>query len=162
MLLTFLVGDSVMGGDMRRRIAQVAPHAQRAVMINRTIEYKKSQAATFADTLDGLSAGVFLVDAQCRIVHANVAGQELLDEDDVLRSIGGQLVARDRQTNHGLREGIANVRSGIEADSAAFSLTAQVLNTTRSGVSPSAAFAYPASSSSPATRSESCAFIWHP
>jgi DNA-binding CsgD family transcriptional regulator/PAS domain-containing protein len=123
-LLTFLVGDSVMGSDMRRRIAQVAPHVQRAVMINRTIEYRKSQAATFADTLDGLGAGVFLVDAQCRIVHANVAGQELLDEDDVLRSIGGQLVARDRQANHGLREGIANVRSGIEADSAAFSLTA--------------------------------------
>jgi DNA-binding CsgD family transcriptional regulator len=123
-LLTFLVGDNVMGGDMRRRIAQVAPHAQRAIMINKTIEHKKSQTATFADTLDGLSAGVFLVDAQCRIVHVNVAGRELLDEDDVLRSIGGQLVPRDRQANHGLREAITNVRTGTEADSAAFSLTA--------------------------------------
>src|SRR5580698_4672646 len=66
-ILTFLVGDSVMSGDMRRRIAQVAPHAQRAVMINKAIEYKKSQTATFADTLDGLGAGVFLVDTQCRI-----------------------------------------------------------------------------------------------
>jgi DNA-binding CsgD family transcriptional regulator len=123
-LLTFLVGDSVMSGDMRRRIAQVAPHAQRAVMINKAIEYKQSQTATFADTLDGLGAGVFLVDTQCRIVHVNSAGEEILGEDDVLRSVGGQLVARDRQANHGLREGIANVRLGIEADSAAFSLTA--------------------------------------
>jgi DNA-binding CsgD family transcriptional regulator len=123
-LLTFLVGDSVMSGDMRRRIAQVAPHAQRAVMINKAIEYKKSQTATFADTLDGLGAGVFLVDTHCRIVHVNSAGEEILSEDDVLRSVGGQLVARDRQANHGLREGIANVRLGIEADSAAFSLTA--------------------------------------
>jgi DNA-binding CsgD family transcriptional regulator/PAS domain-containing protein len=123
-LLTFLVGDHVMDGEMRRRIAQVAPHAQRAVMINKTIEHKKSQTTTFADALDGLSAGVFLVDTRCRIVHANVAGHELLGEDDVLRSIGGQLVARDRQINQTLREGIANVRLGIEPDHAAFSLTA--------------------------------------
>jgi DNA-binding CsgD family transcriptional regulator len=121
-LLTFLAGD-VMGSDMRRRIAQVAPHAQRAVMINKTIEHKKSQTSTFADVLDGLSAGVFLVDPQFRIVHANMAGQELLDEDDAIRSIGGQLAARDRKANYELRDGIANLRPGMEAGSAAFSLT---------------------------------------
>jgi DNA-binding CsgD family transcriptional regulator len=122
-LLTFLVGgDEVMGGDMRRRIAQVAPHAQRAVMINKAIERKKSQTTTFADTLDGLSAGVFLVDVQCRIMHANAAGQDLLGEDDVLRSIGGQLVARDRQANQSLREGIANIRVGGEGGGTAFSM----------------------------------------
>src|ERR1700760_433704 len=39
-LLTFLVGGGdVMDSDMRRRIAEVAPHAQRAVMINKTIEH---------------------------------------------------------------------------------------------------------------------------
>jgi DNA-binding CsgD family transcriptional regulator len=123
-LLTFLVGGGdVMGSDMRRRIAEVAPHARRAVMINKTIEHKKSQTSTFADALDGLSAGVFLLDTQCRIVHANAAAQELLGEDDVLRSLGGQLVARDRKANHELREGIANLRPGMEAGSAAFSLT---------------------------------------
>src|SRR3569832_2195734 len=123
-LLTFLVGKCVPDGDMRRRIAQVAPHAQRAVMINRTIEDQKAQTAAFGDALDGLSAGVFLVDTRCRIVHANAAAQELLIEDDVLRSVGGHLVARDRQVNHGLREGIANVRFGMEADCTALSLTA--------------------------------------
>src|SRR5579862_6588332 len=123
-LLTFLVGgNDVMGSDMRRRIAQVAPHAQRAVMINKTIEHKKSQISTFADALDGLNAGVFLVDGQCRIVHANMAAQDFLGEDDVLRSLGGQLAARDRKANHELRDGIANLRSGMEAGSAAFSLT---------------------------------------
>src|ERR1700744_3694515 len=89
-LLTFLVGgDDVMGSDMRRRIAQVAPHAQRAVMINKTIEHRKSQTSTFADALDGLNAGVFRVDGQCRIVHANMAAQDFLGEDDVLRLLGG-------------------------------------------------------------------------
>ena len=44
----------------------------------------------------------------------------------------------------------------------AFSRTAHVLNTTTSGTASAAARRYPASSSSPASRSESCAFIWHP
>ncbi len=45
----------------------------------------------------------------------------------------------------------------------AFSRTAQVLKTTTSAASaPSGARTYPASSSSPANRSESWTFIWHP
>lgn len=44
----------------------------------------------------------------------------------------------------------------------AFSRTAQVLKTTRSGSPPWSALTYPASSSSPASRSESCTFIWQP
>jgi len=123
-LLTFLVGKQVMDNDMRRRIATVAPHAQRALMINKAIEYKESQAATFADTLDGLSAGIFLVDAKCRIVHANAAGAEILSADDFLRSLGGQLVTRDQKTNQGLRETVADAGVGIAVGGAAFSLTA--------------------------------------
>jgi DNA-binding CsgD family transcriptional regulator len=123
-LLTFLVGKQVMSNDMRRRIALVAPHAQRALMINKAIEYKESQAATFADTLDGLAAGIFLVDAQCRIVHANAAGQEMLGEDDFLRSVSGQLVTRDRQANQDLREAVAGHGAGTATARAAFSLAA--------------------------------------
>jgi DNA-binding CsgD family transcriptional regulator/PAS domain-containing protein len=121
-VLTFLVGKQMMDADMRRRIALVAPHVKRALMINRAIEYRNCQASTFADTLDGLSAGIFLVDAQCRIVHANVAGQAMLHEDNFLRSIGGQLVAFDRQVNRELHEGVAgDIR--IAAGRVAFSLT---------------------------------------
>ena len=123
-LLTFLVGDHVMTGDMRRRIAQLAPHVQRALMINKAIEHRKSQTTAFADVLDGLSAGVFLVDTRCRIVHANAVGEDFLGQDDFLRSIGGQLVARERQANHELRDAIANARPGMEGGSAACSLTA--------------------------------------
>ena len=44
----------------------------------------------------------------------------------------------------------------------AFSRTAQVLNTTTSASTPSAARWYPAASSRPTSRSESCTFIWQP
>jgi DNA-binding CsgD family transcriptional regulator/PAS domain-containing protein len=90
--------------EMRRRLRFVIPHVRRAILIGRTIDLKQSEAATFADTLDGLSAAIFLVDAGCRIVHANVAGDDMLGADDFLRAVGGQLVARDAQINQTLRE----------------------------------------------------------
>jgi DNA-binding CsgD family transcriptional regulator len=106
-LLTVLSGKRMVDAEMRRRIAMIVPHAHRSLMINQAIEFKQAEAATFSDTLDGLNAGIFLVDARRRIVHANVAGQEMLSADDFLRSIGGQLVARDAQANQGLREILA-------------------------------------------------------
>jgi DNA-binding CsgD family transcriptional regulator len=123
-LLTVLAGKRMVDDEMRRRIALFVPHLHRALMINKAIEYKTSEAATFADTLDGLGAGIFLVDAQCHIVHANAAGQEMLGGDDFLRFIAGQLVARDRQANHDMREVIANGDAEMATHNAAIPLTA--------------------------------------
>ena len=102
-LMTVLVGNRMVDEEMRRCIAQIVPHANRALMINRALETKQSVAANLAEVLDGLSAGIFLLDAGCRIVHANIAGHRLLAADDVLREIAGELVARDIQTNQTLR-----------------------------------------------------------
>ena len=66
---------------------QIVPHIRRAVLIGRAIERKTAEAATLADTLDGLSAGMFLVDASGRIVHANASGHAMLD--------GARRAARD-------------------------------------------------------------------
>src|SRR5258707_6951165 len=124
-LLTVLSGKRMVDEPMRRRIALIVPHAHRALMINKAIDHKQSEAAAFADTLDGLSAGILLVDAGGRIVHANAAGQEMLDEDDFLRSVGGQLVARDMQANRSLREVFAaDSDVAIAARDMALSLTA--------------------------------------
>jgi DNA-binding CsgD family transcriptional regulator/PAS domain-containing protein len=84
--------------DMGRRMALVAPHARRAVLIGKAIDRKAGEAATFADILDTLSAGLFLIDANGRIVHANAAGLEILGAGDFLREIDGHLVARDTVT----------------------------------------------------------------
>ena len=90
--------------DMRRRIAAVAPHARRALLINKTIDATASETSTFADILNGLSAAIFLIDGSCRIVHANQAGHDIVGAGDVLRTVNGQLVARDAQVNQTLRK----------------------------------------------------------
>ena len=64
--------------DMRHRMAQVVPHVRRAALVGKSIELKNAEAAMLAETLDRLSAGLFLVDAKGRVVHANVAAREIL------------------------------------------------------------------------------------
>jgi DNA-binding CsgD family transcriptional regulator/PAS domain-containing protein len=97
--------------EMRRRMHLVIPHVRRAILIGKAIDLRRYEAATFADTLGGLKAGVFLVDADGRIVHANIAGHEMLGADDFFRA-GDQLVARDEQANRMLREIFAAASHG--------------------------------------------------
>lgn len=87
--------NGMIDDNMGRRMALVAPHARRAVLIGKAFDRKANEAAIFADILDTLSAGLFLIDANGRIVHANAAGREILGADDFLGAIDGHLVARD-------------------------------------------------------------------
>jgi DNA-binding CsgD family transcriptional regulator len=121
------VDESTSYGDEARRIALIAPHA--ALLINKTIDLRqidlKLEAAAFADTLNGLAAGIFLVDAGRRIVHANTAGHDMLRADDFLRSIGGQLVARNVRANQTLNKVFADNCGALGAKGIALSLTAR-------------------------------------
>jgi DNA-binding CsgD family transcriptional regulator/PAS domain-containing protein len=102
---------------MRRGLARLAPHLRRAVQIAQTLEFRRTEAATLAGVLDGLSAGLFLVDARSRIVHVNAAGQRILAASDVLRPAGGLLACRDPRLNGALRETVA-AAAGASGDSA--------------------------------------------
>jgi DNA-binding CsgD family transcriptional regulator/PAS domain-containing protein len=118
--------NDVVDNKMRRRMTLVAPHMRRAVLIGKAIDQKANEAATFAQVLDGLSAGVFLIDANSRIVHANAAGRGILGADDFLRSIGGRLVARDTKINRTLQDIFAGAGDlDIGSKGIALPLTAQ-------------------------------------
>lgn len=107
--------DGMVDDEMRRRMSLVIPHVRRAALIAKAIDVKHAEAAAFAETLNGLSAGMFLVDRRGNIVHANVAGHALLREGRVLRSMKGQLVAGDAQINKILRDTLAMVGPGDAA-----------------------------------------------
>src|SRR5258705_1654460 len=103
------VDESTSSDDWARHIASIAPHDHQVLLISKTADLKQSEAAALADTLNGLAAGIFLVDAGRRIVHANTAGHAILRADDFLRSISGQLVARNTQANRTLGEVFADI-----------------------------------------------------
>ncbi len=113
-LPTVLSDARMIDEEIRRRIALIVPHAQRALLLNKAIDLKQSEATTFADTLNGLAAGIFLVDASRRIVHANIAGHDMLRAEDFLRSISGQLVACDVQADQTLGDILADNGSGAK------------------------------------------------
>jgi DNA-binding CsgD family transcriptional regulator len=115
--LSIIRGESqgMVNEDMRRRMALIVPHVRRAVLIGKVIDLRRAEAATFADVTDGLGAGIFLVEASARIVHANIAGHLILRAGDILRAAGGRLVAVDTPTDQALRETFAAAGNGDDA-----------------------------------------------
>jgi DNA-binding CsgD family transcriptional regulator len=107
--------NGIVDDRARLQMRLIAPHIRRAVVIGRMFEFKAAEVATFVDTFDGLGAGMYLVDAGGRLIHANAAGNALLDAGDILSSAGGRLVARDAQVDRTLRDIFAAAGQGDAA-----------------------------------------------
>jgi DNA-binding CsgD family transcriptional regulator/PAS domain-containing protein len=96
--------QGIVDDEMRTRMRLIVPHIRRAMLIGNAIDLKTAEAATFADTFDELTAGMLLVDANGRIVHANAAAHVLLAAGDVLRAADGRLAAGDLESDGILRD----------------------------------------------------------
>jgi DNA-binding CsgD family transcriptional regulator len=107
--------DGVVDDEARRRMRLIVPHIRRAVLIGRLIDLRAADAASLADILDGLSAGMCLVDAGGRIIHANAACHVILDAGDFLSTMGGRIVASDAKIDQARRELFAAAGSGDAA-----------------------------------------------
>jgi DNA-binding CsgD family transcriptional regulator/PAS domain-containing protein len=107
--------DGFVDDETRQRARLVIPHIRRATLIGKVIDLKKAEAASLADTLDGISAGMFLVDATGRIVHANAAGQMMLQGASVLHAELGRLIANDPLARRTLAETFATAGNGDAA-----------------------------------------------
>src|SRR3984893_7166805 len=107
--------DGVVDDETRRRMRLIVPHIRRAVLIGRLIDLRAADAASLADTLDGLSAAMCAVDADGRIVHANAACHVLLEAGDFLSAIRGRIVASDTKIDRAFRELFAAAGSGDAA-----------------------------------------------
>ena len=107
--------DGRVDDEMRRRMRLIVPHMRRSVLIGRVIDLGTAEAASFADTLDGISDGIVLVDAFGRIVHANASGHALLAEGSVLSAAGRKLVANDASAEQALHDVFLAAASGDAA-----------------------------------------------
>jgi DNA-binding CsgD family transcriptional regulator len=97
---------------MTARLALIGPHIRRAFQVGKLTALRQAEVATFVDAFDGLGAGVFLVDAGARIVHANIAGRAMLGGEGPLLSMRGRLVARDSIIDRTLRAALAALGGG--------------------------------------------------
>ena len=107
--------EGIVDDEARRRMRLIVPHIRRSVLIGRLFDLKAAEAASLAETLNGLSAGMCLVDAAGRIVHANTACHVMLDAGDFLSTIGGRIVASDAKLDQTLRRLFAAAGGGDAA-----------------------------------------------
>jgi DNA-binding CsgD family transcriptional regulator len=104
--------NGMVDDETRRRMGLLGPHFRRAVNVSKIIDLHKVEAAALADTLDGLTAAMFLVDANARIVHANLSANVMLSESTVLRGLNGKLVSTDPQVDRILGDSFAAAATG--------------------------------------------------
>jgi DNA-binding CsgD family transcriptional regulator/PAS domain-containing protein len=107
--------DGLVDDETRRRMRLLVPHIRRAALIGKVLDLRKAEAASLADALDGISAGLFLVDVTGRIVHANAAGHTLLEKANVLRADGRRLVVNNPEQHQVLAELFASAGKGDAA-----------------------------------------------
>jgi DNA-binding CsgD family transcriptional regulator len=99
--------DGPVDEKARCRMDLVVPHFRRAILISRLFDLKQGEAATLSNVLDGMSAGVFLLDGGGRIVHANVDARMIFNAGDFLRAVNGRIVACDVDFDQSLREALS-------------------------------------------------------
>jgi PAS domain-containing protein len=107
--------DGLVDNETRQRMRLIIPHVRRAALIGKVIELKTAEAASFADTLDGISAGLLLADATGHIVHANAAGHAMLAQADVLRAAGSRLPAALTRAYDAARMTTASLQTAISS-----------------------------------------------
>lgn len=107
--------DGVVDEETRRRVRLLTPHIRRAALIGSLIDRKGGEADSLADALDGLAAGMFLVDGSGRIAHANASGHAMLADGGLLRAPRGRLVVGDAEADRMLAAVLAASREGDRA-----------------------------------------------
>ena len=83
------------------------PHLQRAIAISKLLDIKSVAAATLDAALDSFAAAIILVDAQCRVVHANAAGHEMLASGDPVGNAQGVLAPKNDPAARALERAVA-------------------------------------------------------
>jgi DNA-binding CsgD family transcriptional regulator len=120
--------DGTFDDEMLKNLRLVMPHIRRAALIGKVIDLKTMEAASMADSLDGIVAGMFIVDANAHIAHANASGLAMLAEGSLLRSQSGKLAANDADVERALHKVFAAASNGdvaVGARGVAVPLTAQ-------------------------------------
>lgn len=104
--------QGIVDQETRRRMRLIAPHLRRAAMISKIVNLEQT---TLTEAMDGLRAGVFVVDASGKIIFSNRAASEIVRADDYLRAVGGRLCARQPTANQLLQEAIRSAGDGDAA-----------------------------------------------
>lgn len=98
--------------ELRRRVALLVPHLQRAVMIGRLFDQEMAAVEALTETLDHVTAAVMLVDTDGSIVFANNPAKMMLAEASTICRQGNLLRAVSAEADRALRDIFAAAENG--------------------------------------------------
>ncbi|WP_441238467.1 helix-turn-helix transcriptional regulator [Bradyrhizobium sp. 930_D9_N1_4] len=104
--------DGLADADDRRRLALIVPHFQRAVGIGRLFDQSKRAQAILTEAIDSVSAAVFMVGLNGRLVFTNEPGRFMLSEGALLTERNGMLTATGPEAQRALREALVAAENG--------------------------------------------------
>jgi DNA-binding CsgD family transcriptional regulator len=109
------VRDGIADPESRERMRMIVPHLRRSVTISRIMDAKERHGAALAETLDGLSAAVFLLDPVGRIMHANAHALTMIAEAAIVRSAAGKLMVVNLSADRALHDILLSAAKGDPA-----------------------------------------------
>lgn len=75
------------------KLAQLLPHCQRAARISGLLDLSRNAARDFKVVIDSTSVPIILVSANGVVVHANIRGQAMLRQGEILTTRQGRLAS---------------------------------------------------------------------
>lgn len=73
------------------RLRRLAPHIRRAITISDLLDLRTVERNAFMQVIDSMAAGICIVGSEGRILHANGAAKEMLEQNALIRVESGQL-----------------------------------------------------------------------
>jgi DNA-binding CsgD family transcriptional regulator len=99
----------------KQRAAVLVPHIRRAALISKVVDQRSVEADGLKQALDGLAAGMFLIDADGLLIHSNAAGSAMLERGDVLWTRRNRLAAATVESSAELDRVLAAAAQGDRA-----------------------------------------------
>jgi DNA-binding CsgD family transcriptional regulator len=93
------------------RMGLLRPHFLRAIKIGQALELRTVQITNLTESLDGLTAGVFIIDERGNLAHSNASGREMLSEEKIFRLRGGRVEAVRPGANSGITAALTKMRN---------------------------------------------------
>lgn len=94
------------------RMGLLRPHFLRAIKIGEALELRSVQVANLAESLDGLTAAVFIIDERGNLAHSNASGNAMLREENIFRRRGSRIEAINPAAQSGIAAALTQMRDG--------------------------------------------------
>ena len=94
----------------KERLAQLAPHIERALRISQILEFRAAQSADLMAAVRGLPTGLVLLDSDFGVRGANPSAERLMNETGALAIRGGRLVPARGEAGERLTQALAAIR----------------------------------------------------